>query len=56
MPIVLREAFPNGPFGWCRNRMEDLAVTGERSSENDEPIVGEAVHEARVVAPAVLLS
>ncbi len=36
--------------------MQDLAVARERSSEHDEPVVDEGVHEPRVLIPVVLLT
>jgi hypothetical protein len=36
--------------------VQDLAVAGERSPEDDEPLVDQGVHASRVGIPAVLLA
>ena len=36
--------------------MQDLPVTLERSSEYDEALVDQRVHEARMLLPALLLA
>ena len=36
--------------------MQDLALAGERSSEEDEPLINQPVHESRVLIPPVLLA
>ncbi len=56
MPVVLRQSFSDGLFGGSRYRVENLALAGDWSSEDDEPFVYERVHESRVLIPAVLLA
>jgi hypothetical protein len=34
--------------------MQDLALSGERPAENDEPVIDERVHEPSVLVPTVL--
>jgi hypothetical protein len=37
-----------------RYRVQNLALAGERSAEDDEPVIYQGVHEARVCVPTLL--
>jgi hypothetical protein len=53
-PVVFRKSLPDGLLGRRRDRVQDFALAGQRSAEDDEPVIYERVHKVRVLVPAGL--
>ncbi|HEY5429410.1 MAG TPA: hypothetical protein VIK04_09865 [Solirubrobacteraceae bacterium] len=56
IPFAAQLSCASRGLGGRRYRMQDLALACDGSAEDDEPVVDERVHEARMLLPAVLLA